>query len=86
MADPAVAVTRCLTVSSGTDTQTGNGSGAQIQAEGDQHAVSNGTLYLQPAKNRAILFGGTINVEIDSGTPLTDAQFTAIAESLKVTG
>ena len=83
VADPAVAITRCLTISSGTSTETGNGSGAEIQTEGDQHAVSNGTLYLQLSKNRAVLFGGTLGVEIDSGTPLTAAQFIAIAESVR---
>jgi hypothetical protein len=75
-------IKRCLTISTG-DATAGSNTTNDIQGEGDQHAVSNGTLYVQLSKNRALLFAGTVGVEIVAGFPMTAAQFTLIAESLK---
>lgn len=72
----------CVTISTG-DATAGSNTANDIQAEGDQHAVSNGTLYLQLSKNRALLFASGFQLEIASGFPMTSAQFIAIAESLK---
>ena len=80
-------LTKCFTFSSG-DGDGALASSSSIVPNGDSHAVRNGTLYLELAKNQAQIFldkPASGSVVLQSPVPLTAAQFSTIATSISVT-